>query len=307
MDFTNTLVLLSAPPASGKTYWIGQFQEALAEELLLVTPLRALANECRLKWDTAIRVVTPEEYLLRPSRADVVIFDEFHLYVYWGDSFRERMWEAFYGASDTARVCILLTATVSPELVGLVRSFAVHFDQLLWVDHGNRQLKFPPRTYLKAPSRKWVIADIMRQEKSTGVRIVFCRYREEVLALGKQLSGAGFRCLTCLGGEAGALGGKLIETPTPDYIVCTTVLSHGVNLPEISRVYLLYPTGNCDFWIQMIARGGRCGSDYTVIGLELPHSISWSPIRNFLAVLRESLYTWLCLREGLLPPRSVEE
>ncbi len=302
MDFTSTLLLLSAPPASGKTYWIEHFHDAIGEELLLVTPLRALADECRRKWGTAIRVVTPEEYLVRPSRAAVVIFDEFHLYLYWGDTFRERMWEAFYGACEAAGLCVLLTATVSPELVDLVRSFAAHFDQLLWIDRGNRRLKFPPRTYIKAPSRKWVIADILRQEKGAGVRIVFCRYREEVLELARQLSRAGFSCLTCLGGEAGALGGKLRLTPAPDYIVCTTVLSHGVNLPEIYRVYLLYPTGNCDFWIQMIARGGRRGGDYTVIGLELPHSISWSPARNFLAVLRESLHSWFCLREGLLPP-----
>ncbi len=302
MNSPSTLLLLSAPPASGKTYWIEHFHEALGEELLLMTPLRALADECRRNWGNDIRVVTPEEYLLRPSQAKVVIFDEFHLHLYWGNSFRERMWEAFYGSSESAQLCVLLTATVSPELIDLVRSFAVHFDQILWVDRGNRQLKFPPRTYIKAPSRKWVIADIMRQPKGAGVRIVFCRYREEVLALAGKLSGAGFSCLTCLGGEAGALGGKLMLTPAPDFIVCTTVLSHGVNLPEICRVYLLYPTGNCDFWIQMISRGGRRGSEYTVIGLELPHSISWSPVGNFLAVLGESIQSWLCLRQGLLPP-----
>jgi superfamily II DNA helicase RecQ len=302
MDSTSTLLLLSAPPASGKTHWIEQYQVALGEELLLVTPLRALADECRRKWGTAIRVVTPEEYLVRPPHALVVIFDEFHLYLYWGDSFRERMWEAFYGACAVSRLCVLLTATVSPELVDLIRSFAANFDQIIWVDRGNRQLKFLPRTYIKAPSRKWVIADIMRQQKGAGVRIVFCRYREEVLALAGKLSGAGFSCLTCLGGEAGALGGKLMLTPAPDYIVCTTVLSHGVNLPEISRVYLLYPTGNCDFWIQMIARGGRRGGNFNVIGLELPHSIPWSPIGNFLAVLGETIPSWFCLRQGLLPP-----
>ncbi len=302
MDQTNSLVLLSAPPASGKTYWIEHFQEILGEELLVITPLRALADECRQKWPSVIRVVTPEEYLVRPRTASVVIFDEFHLYLYWGDTFRERMWEAYFGACEGVRLCVLLTATVSAELVDLVRSFATHFDQLFWVDRGNRQLKYPPRTYLKAPSRRWAIADILRQEKRAGVRMVFCRYREEVVALANQLSLSGFSCLTCLGGEASALRGKLLATPAPDYIVCTTVLSHGVNLPEICRVYLLYPTGNCDFWIQMIARGGRRGTEYTVVGLERPHSIPWSPAWNFLALAWETLRSWFSLREGLLPP-----
>jgi superfamily II DNA or RNA helicase len=305
MDFTTTLLLLSAPPATGKTHWIDRFRRGLDVELLVVSPLRALADECRASWGPAVRVVTPEEYLLRPTSAEVVVFDEFHLYLYWGDTFRERMWEAFYGATEAARLCVLLTATVSPALVETVRTFAAHFDELLWVDRGNRRLRYQPARYLRAPSRRWILGDLHRQEKRTAVRLVFCRYRGEVRSLAAELSAAGFACLTCLGGEAGTFREKLAATPAPDYIISTTVLSHGVNLPEISRVYLLYPIENSDFWIQMVARGGRRGGAYTVVGLEAPPGIPYSPLRNYLALAAAAIRAWSRLREGLLPPRSV--
>jgi superfamily II DNA or RNA helicase len=78
---------------------------------------------------------------------------------------------------------------------------------------------------------------------------------------------------------------RLKAHPHPDYIISTTVLSHGVNLPDISKIYFLYVVENLDFWIQMTARGGRRGERYQVFALERPTDLNWSYLRNFIQVL----------------------
>jgi len=40
-----------------------------------------------------------------------------------------------------------------------------------------------------------------------------------------------------------------------------------------------------DFWIQMVARGGRRGEDFEVFSLESPVEINWSPLKNYFHVL----------------------
>src|SRR5262245_1203823 len=108
------LVLLTSPPASGKTFWISSLVEELKDHrILVISPLRALAYECREKWKDTVTVMTPEEWTGKKCRSEVVIFDEFHLYFYWGDTFRPHMWEVFFELSENAGLTILLTATFS--------------------------------------------------------------------------------------------------------------------------------------------------------------------------------------------------
>jgi superfamily II DNA or RNA helicase len=84
---------------------------------------------------------------------------------------------------------------------------------------------------------------------------------------------------------------KFALTPVPDFIIATTVLGHGVNLPLIKRVFFLYPVKNPDFWLQMVARGGRRGESYSVFALENPIGIRFSRFKNFTTIL------WLTMKE----------
>ena len=74
------LIVLTSPPASGKTHWISKLKEAKSDQLLVISPLRALADECREKWGDSIQVMTPEEWLGKKTFSETVIFDEFHLF-----------------------------------------------------------------------------------------------------------------------------------------------------------------------------------------------------------------------------------
>jgi ATP-dependent DNA helicase RecQ len=285
----NELLILTAPPASGKTHLISELISKLDEAPLFISPLRALANECLVKWGATCIVMTPEEWMRKKTPARVLILDEFHLYFYWGDSFRPQMWEAFYALVEAAEVVILLTATLTEEMLDIIKTFSCHFDQMTWIDHGNQCLKNKPVRYIKAYSQTWLEKYLMSINREAGVTLVFCAYRADVFRWEKKLKEEGRVVWTCVGGEASLFSIKVQSERPPEFIVATTVLSHGVNLPQISRIIFLYQVKNLDFWIQMVARGGRRGEDFEVFALENPMGIKWSKLLNFLAIARLSL------------------
>lgn len=285
----NDLLILTAPPASGKTHLISDLISQLDEPPLFISPLRALANECLLKWGRTCTVMTPEEWIKKTPSARVLILDEFHLYFYWGDSFRPQMWEAFYALVEACEVVILLTATLTSEMIETIKTFSCHFDHMIWIDHGNQCLKNRPIRYIKSFSQAWLEKYLMSMNNLSGVTLVFCAYRSEVFEWEKKLRQKGHRVWTCVGGEASLFSLKVQSEHPPHFIVATTVLSHGVNLPQISRIIFLYKVKNLDFWIQMVARGGRRGEDFEVFSLENPVGIKWSKLLNYLAIARLSL------------------
>lgn len=284
------LLILTAPPASGKTYFISELMKELEDIPLMISPLRALANECLSNWGDKCLVMTPEEWMKKRAKSRVLILDEFHLYFYWGDSFRPLMWEAFYEMVEEAELVILLTATLTNEMVETIKTFNCHFDEMLWIDHGNQCLKNKPYRYVKAPDQMWLENYLMTSAGSNSeVTLIFCAYRTEVLKWEAKLKKQGLSVWSCVGGEASLFSQRVTSESPPQFIVATTVLSHGVNLPQVSKIVFLYEVRNLDFWIQMVARGGRRGERFEVFALENPIGIKWSKILNFLAIARLSL------------------
>lgn len=291
----NTFLLLTAPPASGKTYWIESFYQSLNEKILVVSPLKALALELEEKWEGRIEVCTPESYILKPRSSRVVIFDEWHLLFYWGDSFRDLMWQAFFEISTQAELCIGLTATFNQEIRKIVEEWN-HFDEFWWVDQGNLTLKYWPKVITRFYKRGLHQEFILHQAPDK-TQLIFCEFREEVQLWVRRLSEAGFSVLGCVGGETKEFSEKLGKR-VPDFIVSTTCLSHGVNLPVIEAVHFVYKVDNLDFWIQMSARGGRDGSSYEVYCSYLLPSIRlnfWTNLwRNF------KLMMWTRMQQMIL-------
>ena len=281
----NDLLIFTAPPASGKTHLISRLVEDLNQLPLVISPLRALANECLAKWGATCVVMTPEEWLKKGISHKVVILDEFHLFFYWGDSFRPQMWEAFFELVQKAELVIMLTATLTEEMIALIKTYGCQFNQMLWVNHGNQTLKYRPQKYYKAFKKKWMEDYILNADHSDGVNLIFCAYRSEVVKWEKILKAQGHRVWTCVGGEASLFSLKVQSERAPHFIIATTVLSHGVNLPNISRIFFLYQVKNLDFWIQMVARGGRRGEAFEVFALENPSAIPFNPALNLLAIL----------------------
>lgn len=278
------LLILTAPPATGKTYWISEFHQELDDpELLILSPLRALADECKEKWGDSPIVMTPDEWMSKKIYPKRIIVDEFHLNFYWGDTFRPLMWEVFFELAGCCELMVLLTATLNEEMQEVMNFFKSEFDEIIWCNLGNQILQNRPTRYLRLPNQE-LMKSALLHDRSPGVKLIFCQYREEVFQWEKILQEQGRVVLSCVGGEAAGFGGKLAEKKGLEFIVATTVLSHGVNLPSISKVYFLYKVENLDFWVQMVARGGRRGESYEVYALENPHGIIWNSWQNRLTV-----------------------
>lgn len=279
------LLLLTSPPATGKTFVIKNLSLELNVPLLVLVPLRALVEECRKLWPENITVMTPEEWILKKEKYDVVILDEFHLNFYWGDTFRPVMWEVFYEISQTADLMLLLTATMNEKMLHEIKFYGATFDEIVWFNGGNQELKFQPARYLKFSAESWPQKNLPFLPKNR-VTLIFCQYRQQVKWWEDYLEKKGFTCLTCVGGEASEFSKKLALLPDPDFIIATTVLSHGVNLPSIGRICFTYKTKNIDFWIQMVARGGRKGEKFEIYSPEYPYLMSFSRISNAFFLFR---------------------
>jgi superfamily II DNA helicase RecQ len=289
MSQKSEFILLSSPPASGKTYWISEFFAESKEEILVISPLRALADECRNKWGERVRVETPESWLAEKKTSRIIIFDEFHLLFYWGDSFRPSMWECFYALSNSCELMVGLTATVSQEIEEELPKFANCFHKMFWVDHGNQKLKNLPTKYLRLPNRQMMKRFILNSKPSAdGVTLIFCGFRQEVMSTTLKLRKKGHIVWSCVGGESAAFSERVKNEKPPQFIVSTTVLSHGVNLPKVVRIMFMDPVNSLDFWIQMVARGGRQGEGFEVYSLEKPVGIKWDRFTNLLAILQLS-------------------
>ena len=287
-------ILFIAPTGWGKTTLLLDLIKESSKPWVYLAPLRALANEFYLRvskikgsfliksfkeaqelFDNGIEfkllIITPEllssESLLKLPRDSIFVFDEVHLFSYWGESFRPRLRECFEDILALGFSTLSLTATMDRKLLeqwkeesklsGLENHYIINLK--------NHSLKKDPsKRVLIIPLFKAVFFDELKARRVQHATLIFCKYRQEVKALKKVLLNNGFSVLSCIGGEAQQFSLDLLQTPKPDFILSTSTLSHGVNLPLISRVYISYKIDNFDFWIQMIGRAGRRGEEFSI-------------------------------------------
>lgn len=290
---SNINILFIAPTGWGKTTLLLDLMKNSSRSWVYLAPLRALANEFYLRAsvlrgshlmrtyaesrefiesgiDFKLLVITPElltsELMNLLPRDSIFVFDEIHLFSYWGESFRPRLRECFEDVFSIGFTSLCLTATMERDLLAKwSRDVQLAAESNIVINLKNHSLK-------KDPKRRVFIFNYFKEEllrelqsrKSKNSILIFCRYRQEVKYLEKRLRTEGFKVLSCIGGEAEIFSENLLQMPKPDFILSTSTLSHGVNLPKISSVYLSYRIDNFDFWIQMVGRAGRRGEEFTL-------------------------------------------
>jgi superfamily II DNA or RNA helicase len=284
-------ILFIAPTGWGKTTLLLDLIQDSPKSWLYLAPLRALANEFYLRvskiqgvyliktqkegkkfFESGIKfkllIITPELLLsknlpLLPYDS-IFVFDEIHLFSYWGDSFRPRLREAFEDILSYEFSTLSLTATMDKELLERWKQDSkLSCENNYIINLKNHSLKKDPQRRINVNSfSKDLVLKKLKYEKSEYAILVFCKYRQEVTKLKENLINDGFDVLSCIGGEAEQFSLDLLEMPKPDFILSTSTLSHGVNLPRISNIYISYKTENYDFWIQMTGRAGRKGEDF---------------------------------------------
>lgn len=266
----NTFTLYLAPPAWGKTHLFKGWVQLAERPYLYISPLRALADEVQVSLGrlAGVKIVTPEntlgwdwEALAYAAPDTVVVWDEVHLVQAWGEDFRWPLLEAWHGFCASGLTGVGLTATASASFLAFLReSLAGHHSHLLVGDAGNYTFKNPPRRWLWGP-RNW-LEELLRSDPAG--TLLFCEHRQAVEAWVDELNRSGVRTWGCKGGETVAFSQRLNRETSPQVIVATSCLSHGVNLPSLNRVVLLCPQVERDMLHQMATRGGRRGESYEV-------------------------------------------
>lgn len=294
--------LLTSPVASGKTRLVVEFYRQHQFKIIYLSPLRALANEvyknlknreeknvylcggeeslddCYEKFVSAKKafLVTTAELLddhfleYVADQKVIVVIDEFHLFYYWGETFRPLLLDKIFSMLNLKFPVLAVTATMDEEIIHKMRlDLMYHDDAFIHLDYGNHQLHRKPSQincfdgFNERLMYRYFCSRV-RHKSTDEIYLYFCAYRSEVDDVVTYLRRRGLKAFGCVGGEVQRFLSEIEAAEKIDCIVSTTALSHGVNLPEIHKVFVGYKVMNYDFWLQMIGRGGRQGASYEV-------------------------------------------
>ena len=301
LQIPSTFMLFLAPPGWGKTSLLLDLYQNFDFKIIYLSPLRAIAEEFYNRFPKknnvfklnkkiecqevikkfhagkkAFLITTCElldddtiQNLARDRRQTFFIFDEFHLIYYWGESFRDKLWETYLAVCNTGFSVLGLSATMD-----LIVYEKLQNDLLLGMEHfyllnlGNQKLKRAPVNnhlyYFKKIFSRRFLYEMNHNTQST--YLFFCRYRKSVEFWVQFFKRKKINVLGCVGGKAQEFMEELRENPNPRCIFATSVLGHGVNLPSITKIFIDYEEVNRDFYIQMVGRGGRFGEDFELYG-----------------------------------------
>ncbi|MBT4790482.1 MAG: DEAD/DEAH box helicase [Halobacteriovoraceae bacterium] len=310
----NDAILITAPPGWGKTYKLLHAIQKTKRKTVFIFPLRALCDEVHLSAVSKnirvlnlrsmedyqslssvsyeLVVVTPELFKFCDELSDFLfVIDEFHLFYYWGDTFRERMQEMYMELTSYSVPVMFLTATLGESQYKRLRTeLALNYENIYHLNMGNQTLMNLPRKVFYYPRffRKWLDEDYCFAAKR-GTSLIFCQYRDEVKEIASHLKNHGHTVLSCVGGEAAMFIQQLNSLKKVDFIVATSVVSHGVNLPKIRNIYFTYNVQNLDFYLQMLGRGGRAGEGFNVHVLSTQYFSKKTIVMGFLGILTKRL------------------
>ena len=304
-QYNQFFILLTSPPATGKTRLVFDLYENNGQsKIIFFSPLKALANELYDKKNSLKNIFYLEtsrsfkEKCLKINKLEsffiiltyecldsvlldfmellkskiLIIFDEFHLIYKWGLTFRKNLWEAATSIVGTGASVIGLSATIDKATIeNWEKDFSLCCDALYFINYKNNSLKnyqenclFPAFLGSSLIKRRILNEVILKGKKD--VFLIFCRYRGEVHYWENFLNKHGILTYGCVGGEVSKFKEKM-NKQIPECIVSTSVLSHGVNLPNISKIFITYELKERWMWIQMVGRGGRFGEKFSLYSM----------------------------------------
>lgn len=308
LERSSTFVLLAAPPAWGKTSLILDLYVKSQKSFVFISPLKSINYEFHQrsknlpsvyyiqskndlysfikKSNRSLMIVNVESLDiniynywndLKDEKKPIFVLDEFHLFYYWGKTFRYLLWEHTMGLAVTGGSLLGLSATLSPEIIDSWRDdFSYSMDSLYFLDLGNRTFGCAPEKidYYPPFLRKVFIKDfyfkLIDKEYYPGRFLYFCRTRNEVTAWIEHCRSRKIEAIGCVGGSVDQFQLDLKQSSSQlRCIFATYALSHGVNLPTLHGIFISFPLNNRDYWLQMAGRGGRrTGDKFKVYSLD---------------------------------------
>lgn len=273
--------VLIAPIGLGKTSFIFHLIKK-ENKIIFVAPLRSIVEEILKREETfsirefdvfnsvkrGVLVVTPESLLpfdleYFSTRNTLFVLDEFHLYYEWADTFREKMRD-FLENLYALEVRILgLTATMGQNHYKKLRIDSAFFNrEMRIIDLGNMNFHYPPSSSTGLTYGQ-IDFEILRLGLFSKKKVlIFVKTRKQVSHYVNKLKKYGVDVIGCVGGESSYFI-EAYDRRFYQVIVSTKVLSHGVNLGRIDRVFILDNVPEFER-VQMCGRGGRDGNSYTI-------------------------------------------
>lgn len=232
--------------------------------------------------------VLPKEVL----RKCFLVLDEFHLFLDWGADFRPLLREQFYAWTEQGISILALSATIESHHQGEIHGWFNHsFNMVFQINVGNMRFKHPPtkaHCYTRVQQLKRRLVWEARKKNNSG--IIFCHTRAQVYDWNLWFKRRGIKSLGCVGGEVERFRQELAKAGEVNWIVTTSALSHGVNLPSFKHVFIAYRPDSRSMWLQMAARGGRRGEGFILHTLDKPKFIQKIKLSLFDMLVRLDLY-----------------
>ena len=315
LDMPEQFILLFAPTGWGKTSLILQLVEENNYLAVYLSPLRAINREVAARSEKKIPtfklfgeelqskaelmqtffrakrgllISTPEGLpgtfwheveVIANHKKILVILDEIHLFFYWGEGFREQLWEQFYAIPFEKLRVVALTATFDETiLTQFKQQLLPYISATAILNLGNQRVRINPRDFyyvppfFKAQLRRLFVREIRKQQ---GTLLYFCQYRQQVDRWVEWCRRENISAIGVKGGEVELFYEKLQQAGAPTVIFSTLVLGHGVNLPKLRAIYIGYEVKNQDFFIQMLGRGGRNGERFLAFAFDHYEVQSW--------------------------------
>jgi len=278
--------LFFAPAGWGKTSLVFELYRRNHWNFLIISPLKSLELELNKKIQKQeqkqkvkapsifIKALTAElvpNFLQSLTQKELnnllIVFDEIHLWNHWGEKFRYRLWECFYIIANKGLPFLGLTATMHNEYLIQWRKLLEEggYENRI-LDIGNGKIEFNPKNEIsywglsKQRFMRRLTFELDKRERC----LVFCQYKTEVYRLEQFLKKIGIETKTCIGGGSLEFMQACEAEGVPKVVISTSVLSHGVNLGSIKKVFILYEIPRWDIYLQMVARGGRAGHGFEV-------------------------------------------
>lgn len=293
-DNSSGKFFLLASPAWGKTTLImNLFQTGLYKRIIFISPLRALNLEFQQKlkdhsiptYDSigdsfelkGICIATPEKIICKKweaqfeAWADLIVFDEFHLLDMW-QSFRPLLIECWYWLANVQKRVLVMSGTFDWG------KWSNTPEGKLWLSNTEAffKLDLHEKKLINEPFGKYYFPSYLSRLMAMVIKmalvvfphkrlLIFFPRREQVVRWSRWCKKHRISYLNCLGGQTERFLAQLVINPDPQVLLCTSVLSHGVNLPKRDIVIIFGQNWPEELWIQMKSRGGRRGEKYYLV------------------------------------------
>lgn len=203
--------------------------------------------------------------------------------------------EKIIRATPTRRQTLLFSATMSKEVINLVRNYLrepsfikeqIHVDKSLL-----KQIYFDIRQ-----QEKFSLLVHLLKEKTPGLAIVFCGTRRQVEVITKNLRMQQINAMAVHGGLSQNRRDQAVDSLKKENIqvlVATDIAARGLDINHISHVYNYDSPKNAEEYTHRIGRTARAGKSGEAVTL-----ISERDHANFRSVLSDRN---LCIKKEALP------